>query len=177
VSSGGEYPKRFETVFRLRDGTEVFVRPLKPEDRDKLYQMYSTLSKETNYYRFLKRKRITRWIVEKWIEINYRDKMALVAIVRENHDEKIVADSRFYVDKETVQAEVAIVVHDDWQNRGLGTKLLRYTIEVAKKMGVKELYAYVNPENRRIIHITNKLGFKADWISETIEYKITLPLK
>ena len=153
MSSGGEYPKRFETVFRLRDGTEVFVRPLKPEDRDKLYQMYSTLSKETNYYRFLKRKRITRWIVEKWIEINYRDKMALVAIVRENHDEKIVADSRFYVDKETVQAEVAI------------------------KMGVKELYAYVNPENRRIIHITNKLGFKADWISETIEYKITLPLK
>nr|MDO8079377.1 GNAT family N-acetyltransferase [Candidatus Freyarchaeota archaeon] len=177
MSNSGEYPKRFETVLRLKDGTEIFVRPLKTEDRDKLYQMYTALSKETNYARFLIRKPITRWIVEKWTDINYRDKMALIATIKENGEEKIIADSRFYTDKETGEAEIAIVVLDTWQNKGIGTKLLQYTIKVARKMGIKALYAYISPENKRIIHVTKKLGFKAKWISESIEYKIELPLK
>ncbi|MFB0559678.1 MAG: GNAT family N-acetyltransferase [Candidatus Lokiarchaeia archaeon] len=177
MSSSTTYPKHFETLIKLKDGTPVLIRPLKPEDEDKLYQMYSELSKETNYNRFLIRKPITRWIVEKWIEIDYKNRMALIAIVSENGDEKIIADSRFYVDQYTGEAEVAMVVHDHWQNRGLGTKLLEYTGEVAKKMGVKALYAYISPENTRIIRITKKLGYKTVWISETIDYKIYLPLK
>jgi acetyltransferase len=177
VSDSGAYPKQFEAVFRLKDGTEVLVRPLKPEDQDNLYEMYTSLSKETNYNRFLIRKPITKWIVEKWMDINYKDKMALVAIVKQDGDEKIIADARFYLDKETGEAEIAAVVQDDWQNKGIGTKLLQHTIEVARKMGVKEIYAYVSPENKRIIHITNKLGFKANWMSESIDYKINLPLK
>ena len=177
MPSSATYPKQFETVIKLKDGTEVLIRPLKPEDEDKLYQMYSTLSKETNYNRFLIRKPITRWIVEKWIEIDYKDRMVLIAIVNENGEEKIIADSRFYVDKYTGEAEVAMVVHDEWQNKGLGTKLLEYTSEVAKNIGVKALYAYISPENKRIIRITKKLGYKTVWISETIDYKIHLTLK
>jgi acetyltransferase len=177
VSGNSKYPKRFEKVLRLNDGTEIFVRPLKPEDKDKLYQMYTALSKDTNYSRFLIRKPITRWIVEKWVEINYTDKMALIATVKEDGEEKIIADARFYTDKETGEAEIAAVVQDHWQNRGVGTKLLQYTVEVAREMGVKTLYAYVSPENKRIIHITKKLGFKAKWMSDSIEYKIDLPLK
>ncbi|MEX2751632.1 MAG: GNAT family N-acetyltransferase [Candidatus Freyarchaeota archaeon] len=176
MTSSTTYPEQFQTVIRAKDETEVLVRPLKPEDREKLYQMYSTLSKETNYLRFLIRKPITRWLVEKWTEIDYQDKMALVALVTRNGEQEIIADSRFYVDKATGEAEIAMVVHDNWQNKGIGTQLLQYTIEVARKMGVKGLFAYINPENKRIIHITNKLGFKAKWISETIEYKIYLPL-
>ncbi|MGQ9721683.1 MAG: GNAT family N-acetyltransferase [Candidatus Jordarchaeum sp.] len=177
MTSSRTYPKQFQTVIKANDGTEVLVRPLKPEDREKLYQMYASLSKETNYLRFLTRKPITRWLVEQWTEIDYRDKMALVAIVNRNGEQEIIADSRFYVDQATGEAEIAMVVHDHWQNKGIGTKLLQYTIEVARKMGIKGLFAYINPENKRIIHITNKLGFKANWISETIEYKIHLPLQ
>ncbi len=177
MSGKATYPKQFETVFKAKDGTEVFVRPLKPEDKDKLYQMYVSLSKETNYLRFLIRKPITRWVVEKWMDINYGDKMALVAVVNKDGEEKIIADSRFYLDEVTEEAEIAMVVQDDWQNRGIGTKLLQYTIEVATRMGIKGLYAYINPENKKIIHITNKLGFKARWLSDDIEYKIHLPLQ
>ena len=94
------YPAHFETTIKLRDGTDVFVRPLKPDaDKDKLYEMYSTLSKETNYYRFLNYKPVTRWIVERWADVNYEDKMALLAVVEEDGEERIIADSRFYVDK------------------------------------------------------------------------------
>lgn len=168
--------KEFETEFELRDGTKVFVRPLKPEDKDKLFQMYSTLSKDTNYFRFLKRKPITRWLVEKWIDIDYKNRMALIAIIEENGDQKIIADARYYVDKDTGEAEVAMVVHDHWQNKGLGTKLLEYTGQVAQKMGVKALHAYLSPVNGRIIHITRKLGYKAKWASDIIEYQVHLDL-
>ncbi len=172
------YPEQFETVIKMLDGTKAFVRPLKPAvDKDKLYEMYSTLSKETNYYRFLNYQPVTRWIVEQWCEVNYDDKMALVAIVKVNGEEKIIADSRYYIDKTTGEAEIAIVVHDDYQGQGIGTKLLEYTIEVARKTGVKTLYAYLSPTNRRIIHVIKKLGFTVKWVHDIGEYKANLPLQ
>jgi acetyltransferase len=172
------YPEQFETVIKLSDGTEALVRPLKPDvDKEKLFEMYSTLSKETNYYRFLNYQPVTRWIVEQWCDVNYDDKMTLLAIVKENGKEKIIADSRYYLDKTTGEAEIAIVVHDDYQGKGIGTKLLAYTVEVAKKMGVKKLYAYLSSTNRRIIHVVKTLGFTVKWSSDIGEYRADLPLQ
>nr|MDO8081756.1 GNAT family N-acetyltransferase [Candidatus Freyarchaeota archaeon] len=172
------YPGQFETVIKLRDGTEALVRPLKPsEDKDKLFEMYSTLSKETNYYRFLNYQPVTRWIVEQWCDVNYDDKMTILAIVKENGRERIIADSRYYLDKTTGEAEIAIVVHDDYQGKGIGTKLLAYTIEVARKMGVKKLYAFLSPTNRRIIHVVKTLGFTVKWVFDIGEYRADLPLQ
>lgn len=98
------YPEQFETVIKLRDGKEALVRPLKPTvDKEKLYEMYSTLSKDTNYYRFLNYQPVTRWIVEQWSDVNYDDKMTLLAIIKENGKERVIADSRYYLDKTTVK--------------------------------------------------------------------------
>ncbi|WXG41376.1 MAG: GNAT family N-acetyltransferase [Candidatus Freyarchaeum deiterrae] len=172
------YPEQFETVIKLRDGKEALVRPLKPTvDKEKLYEMYSTLSKDTNYYRFLNYQPVTRWIVEQWSDVNYDDKMTLLAIIKENGKERVIADSRYYLDKTTGEAEIAIVVHDDYQAKGIGTKLLAYTIEVAKKMGVKKLYAYLDPTNKRIIHVVKTLGFTVKWANDIGEYRADLPLQ
>lgn len=172
------YPQQFETVIKLSDGKEVLVRPLKPsEDKEKLFEMYSTLSKETNYYRFLNYQPVTRWIVEQWCDVNYDDKMTILAIVKENGKERIIADSRYYLDKTTGEAEIAIVVHDDYQGRGIGTKLMEYTIEVARKMGVKKLYAFLSPMNRKIIRVIKKLGFTVKYVSDLGEYRAELPLQ
>jgi acetyltransferase len=177
MSGNAQYPKQFETVIKLKHGTKVFVRPVKPEDVEKLYQMFDSLSKETNHSRFFMRTRITRETVEKWVNVNYRDSMALIAIVNEDGEEKIIADARFYLHKETGEAEGAIVILDNWQERGIGTKLLGYGIEVAKKMGIKKLTADISPENRRILHVIKKLGFQTKWIPETGSYRIYLPLE
>lgn len=163
--------KRFETVYRLKDGHKVIFRPLKPkEDLEMLYQFYSTLSKEKNYFRFLSYRKVTRWIVEEWANVNYDQNMVLVAVVDEGGESKIVADSRYYVDKSTGAAEVAIVVHNDWQHKGIGTNLLLHTIKVAKEMGVKKLYAYVSSENTKIARIGMKLGFTTKWYPDMGEY-------
>lgn len=163
--------KRFETVYWLKDGRKVIFRPLKPkEDLDMLYQFYSTLSKEKNYFRFLSYRKVTRWIVEEWANVNYDQNMVLVAVVDEGRERKIVADSRYYIDKSTGAAEVAIVVHNDWQHNGIGTNLLLHTIKVAKEMGVKKLFAYVSSENKKIARIGIKLGFTTKWYPDMGEY-------
>lgn len=69
------------------------------------------------------------------------------------------------------------MVHDDYQAKGIGTKLLAYTIEVAKKMGVKKLYAYLDPTNKRIIHVVKTLGFTVKWANDIGEYRADLPLQ
>ncbi|MFB0563296.1 MAG: GNAT family N-acetyltransferase [Candidatus Lokiarchaeia archaeon] len=156
--------KRLETVYNLEDGREVVFRPLKPKkDVDMLYQFYSTLSKEKNYLRFMNYRKVTRWIVEDWANIDYYQSMSLVAVLGNGESFKIIADSRYFVDKTTGAAEVAIVVHNDWQRKGIGTNLIKYTIKVAKEMGVKKLFAYVSPENRKIIRLGKKLGFTPKW--------------
>jgi acetyltransferase len=177
MGDNAQYPKHFEKVLRLKDGTEVLVRPIKREDVDKLFQMYTALSKETNHDRFFSRTLITREKVEEWVDVNYRDAMALVAIVGEDGDEKIIADARFYLDKETGEAEGAIVIIDMWQEKGIGTKILEHGVEVARKMGIKKLNADISPENRRILHVIKKLGFKVTWTPETGSYRINLPLE
>lgn len=72
----------------------------------------------------------------------------------------IVANSRYFMDLSTRAAEIAIVIPNDWQHKGIGTNLLIHTVKVLKEMGVKKLYAYVSPENRKIIRIGKKLGFE-----------------
>ncbi|WXG42213.1 MAG: GNAT family N-acetyltransferase [Candidatus Freyarchaeum deiterrae] len=171
MSSDEEFLKRFETVYKLNDGREVLFRPLKPkEDVDMLYQFYSTLSKEKNYFRFLSYRRVTRWIVEEWSNVNYDISMILVAVVNEGGASRIVADSRYYLDKSTGAAEIAIVVYNDWQHKGIGTNLLLHMIKVAKEMGVKKLYAYVSSENRKIASIGIKIGFTVKWYPDVGEY-------
>lgn len=156
--------KRFELVYNLGDGREVIFRPLRPKvDVDKLFQFYSTLSKEKNYRRFMGYRKVSRWIVEDWANVDYHQSMSLVAVVDNGEPIKIVADSRYYLDKDTGAAEIAIVVHNDWQRKGIGTNLLIHTIEVAKEMGVRKLFSYVSPENRKIIRIGKKLGFTQKW--------------
>jgi len=166
-----ELLKRFETVYRLDDGREVLFRPLRPkEDLDMLYEFYSTLSKEKNYYRFLNYRRVTRWIVEEWANINYTESMAIIAVVDNGGSRKVVADSRYYLDRSTGAAEIAIVVHNDWQHKGIGTNLLKHTMKVAKEMGVKKLFAYVAPENRKIIRIGKRIGFTPKWYPDMGTY-------
>jgi len=163
--------KRFETTYVLDDGGVVIFRPLKPEeDLEMLYQFYSSLSKEKNYFRFLSYRKVTRWIVEEWTKINYYESMALVALVKNGESSKIVADSRYFLDRKTGAAEIAIVVHNDWQHKGIGTNLLLHTIKVAKEMGVKKIFAYVSPENRKIIRIGKRLGFNTKWYPDIGEY-------
>lgn len=152
-------PPELRTTRILRDGTQVTYRPIHPTDEPALVDLIYALSQETMYYRFMSRsKRVPRREIQNFVFIDHRSELAIVCTVPEAHGEDIIAVGRYYLDEKTNMAEVAFVVRDDWQNRGIGTELFRYLTQVAMRNGIRGFTAEVLRENRpmqRVLHKTN----------------------
>jgi acetyltransferase len=150
----------YETVTRLKDNSEVLIRPIKEDDGKWLLTMFTTLSPETVYNRFFKLRRpFTSEEVAKIVSLNTDEEFALVGSPIATSNLNIVSDTRYYVEEKN-KAEVSIVVHDKWRLKGLGTAMLRNLIEIGKEKGIKNFYIYVLSDNAVMIHVAKKLGFK-----------------
>ncbi len=142
-------PQEYRTTVLLRDGTQVLFRPIHPTDEPYLKEMFYTLSEETKYYRFMKHiQRIPQEQIQDFVFINHRSDIAIVATVPAPYGEEIIAIGRYYLDEKTNYAEVAFTVQDRWQNRGIGTALLRHLETIAKRNGIAGFTAEVLKENR-----------------------------
>jgi len=152
-------PPELKTSFVLRDGTQIDVRSIRPTDEPLMKELFYALSQGTIYYRFMSHlKRIPRKEIKNFVYINHRTDVAVVATVPEAHGEDIIAIGRYYLDDSTNHAEVAFVVRDAWQGRGIGTFLLNQLIGIAKSHGIAGFTAEVLAENRamqRVLHKTD----------------------
>jgi acetyltransferase len=150
---------KLESVYvTLKDGTRAQLRQIRPEDSESLLSMFNTLSKDTVYNRFFKLRRpFTAEEVRKMCEVDPSKEYALAGIVEYEGKQELVADARYYI--ENGKAEVAIVVHDRWQLKGLGTAMMRRLIEIGRLKGLKELYMYTLSNNSVMIHVGKKVGF------------------
>ncbi len=171
-------PPELRTSRLLDDGTQVTFRPIHPADEPALVDLIYALSQETMYYRFMSRsKRVPRSEIQDFVFIDHRSELAIVCTVPEAHGEDIIAVGRYYLDEKTNMAEVAFVVRDDWQNRGLGTQLLRYLGQVAMRNGIRGFTAEVLRENRPMQRVFHKTDYKVtsepheDVISFVIEFQ------
>jgi len=158
------YPKEYEKIIFLRDGTKVLLRPELSTDTDMLWEMFSTLSKES--LRFLGRG-FTRERIEKWTsKIDYNELLPIVAVVDKAGKKRIVACAtlQFFLDSPAFKhkANFGIIVHDDYQNKGLGTSLTKHMLEIAKKMELRKVSLGVATENWKALHIYEKCGFKIE---------------
>lgn len=144
----------------LRDGTKVHLRPSVKEDYDKVWEMFSSLSRES--LRFLPM-RFTRERVGEWFkEMDYEKVLPLLGIVRENGEERVIADASLEFSKlesRRHRVELGITVHDDYQGRGLGTEIMGHLIEIARSKGIKKLELLVVAQNERAIHLYERMGF------------------
>ena len=150
-------PSKFTTTRVLDDGTQMNFRPIHPTDIAQMVDLFHALSQETIYYRFMsKTKHVPRKEIQDFVFINHRTDIAIVATVPEAHGDEIIAIGRYYLDHKTNMAEVAFVVRDNWQNRGIGTQLLRHLGTIAKRNGIRGFTAEVLRENRAMQHVFNK---------------------
>jgi len=155
------YPSRYITAWRMRDGTDVTLRPIKPEDEPLEYEMLTTLSKESMRVRFFSiLKEITHEMLMRFCNIDYDREMAMVAETHMNGKRRIIGISRLIVDPDGRKAEYAIVVHDDFQGKGLGYKMVDILIGLAQDKGLDEIYGSVLSENEKMLTVARKLGFK-----------------
>jgi acetyltransferase len=171
------YPKKYETLWKLRDGRTVLLRPIKPEDEPLWLEMFQNFSEESIRYRFFQIIKDTPHEVRvRYCNIDYDREMAIVAELDEGGHRKILGVVRVGLEPDRKNGEIAFIVADLWQGLGLGTKMVDHMIDVCKDMGVEMLYAIMLPDNMRAINLMQKMGFTIKHMDEDT-VKGTLSLK
>lgn len=154
------YPTKWVTLWRTKDGTEVTLRPIRPEDEPMELEFIRGLSSETSRFRFFQIiKDLPHEALVRFCNIDYDREMAFVAETREGDRKVEVGVSRLILEPNKKKGEFAVVVSDKYQAKGLGIKLVDMLIEVAKEKGVESIYGIVMGENLKMIRLCEKLGF------------------
>jgi acyl-CoA hydrolase len=171
------YPEELERYETLRDGTEIFFRPVKPNDEPALSEMLYSLSEESIRTRYMAHTVVfPHRDIQRFTNIDYRQDIAIVGIIPHVSGEEIVALAHYFLDPKTQVAEVAFLVQDEWQQKGMGTFLLDYISHIAKKRGVKKFYAKVLPTNEPMLAIFHNSGYKVNTEFDGYAYDITYDL-
>jgi len=173
-----EYPEDLKQYITLKDGSKVMLRPIKPSDATLKQHFFYALSKESVKKRFLGSldlmplKRIWPYVV-----IDYDNEMSIVATITEDGSEVIIAMGSYSRIPNTDAAEIAFIVRDDWQNKGLGTAMFNYLAEIAKNKGIKRFTAWVLVDNARMMHIFKKSGYPMRYRVEGNLYYVEIDIK
>ena len=151
-----DYPRRWEADAVLTDGGTVHLRPILPEDADRLQAFHSRLSKETVYNRFFAyRPVLSDADLARFTQVDHRDRVALVATL----NDAIVGVVRYDRFPGSQDAEVAFVVEDGHQGRGLGPLLLEHLAGAARERGITGFTADVLPTNRAMLGVFRTAGY------------------
>lgn len=141
-------------------GTLVTIRTMQPSDRNIEQQFIRELSPLSRYYRFHSALReLTPYMLERFTHVNYPDEMALIATIPDGNDEREIGVARYARIPGADYAEIAVVVADAWQGKGIGSRLLIDLRGLARDAGIRHLEASILPENRRMQDLARKLGF------------------
>ncbi|NMG56512.1 bifunctional acetate--CoA ligase family protein/GNAT family N-acetyltransferase [Aromatoleum aromaticum] len=173
------YPSQLITKWTSLDGTEVTIRPIKPEDAELEVEFVRTLSAETKYYRFMNTMReLPPAMVARLTQIDYDREMAFLATIPEDGKEIEIGVCRYAVNPDGESCEFAIVVADAWQRHGLARKLMGILIETARNKGIMYMNGVFLANNERMLKFVQGLGFTLSNDPEDSTVKIgVLPLQ
>jgi len=159
------YPARYVAPWTMKDGGHVTMRPIRPEDEPLMVRFHETLSERSVYLRYFHlmnlEQRTTHERLTRICFIDYDREMALVAVRRnaETGESEILGVGRLMKIHGTGEAEIAVLISDNWQGRGLGKELLSRLLVVAADDKLAHVVADILPDNRGVMRILDKLGF------------------
>jgi acetyltransferase len=169
------YPNKYVREWKLKDETHVVIRPIKPEDETSLDELFKSLSEETMRFRFFQIiKNMPHETLTRYCNLDYDREVAIVSELKEEKN-RIIGVGRVILEPGKNCGEFAVVVGDEWQGRGLGSKLMDYLIEIGRDIGLEMMYGYVSSNNPKMINLCAKKGFELKPIDEEIT-KATLKL-
>lgn len=153
------YPKELEKKAVIKDGTKLLLRPIKPTDEELIKELFYSHSDTTRYYRFFTtRKYLPRNLLHYLVNIDYDEMMALCAVLPEGNREHILGVARYYLNRNTNMAEMAITIHDNWHRKGIGKALFSHLMETAKSRGIKGFTADILGDNVQMFKLLEALG-------------------
>ena len=171
------YPRKYETLWRMRDGRTVLLRPIRPEDEPMWLEMFQNFSERSIRYRFFQMVKDTPHEVRvRYCNIDYDREIGIVVELTEDGKKKIAGVVRLIIEPDNKTGEIAIVVADPWQNLGLGTKMMDHMIEICKDKKLEVVYGELLKENYRAIDLMKKMGFVVEKIDQDT-VKATLNLR
>lgn len=154
------YPAHLNWRSILPDGTELVVRPIRPEDAEIEQAFVRELSAEAKYFRFMQSiVELTPEMLVRFTQIDYSREMALVAIVQDGGREKEVGVARYTINPDGRSCEFAIVVDDRRQKQGIGSTLMKGLMEAARGQGLRSIEGEILADNYRMLDLMKSLGF------------------
>lgn len=158
------YPEKYIRRMRLKDGLEVLLRPIRPEDEPLWRALVASCSTESLWSRFrYVFKEPTHDMAARFCFIDYDRELAIVAEVEHEQHRKLVGVGRLVADPDHREAEYAVLVADACQGQGLGSVLTDYCLEVARDWQLRSVVAETTPTNSRMLHVFSKRGFALDY--------------
>jgi acyl-CoA hydrolase/GNAT superfamily N-acetyltransferase len=172
-----KYPKELERRVILRDGTSLFLRPIKPTDEKMLRDMCYACSEKSIAFRFFKNiKTFPHEFIQEFSNVDLSKDMAIVGLTQGTGGEEIVGVGRYYLIESNNRAEVSFLVRDDWQAKGIGTYLLNLLTEIAKKRGIKGFDAVMLVDNQHMLSVFHNSGYAVTTKREANTFEISYDL-
>ncbi len=154
------YPTQLVSQWKLKDGTPVTIRPIRPEDAKLEQDFVHELSEETKYFRFMNSvSELTNEMVVRFTQIDYDREMALVAVTEQDGKEVELGVCRYAINPDGESCEFALVVSDQWQHKAIGHKLMTTLFSAAKQKGLKTMEGDVLSNNSDMLKLVKNLGF------------------
>ena len=162
-----------------RDGAELTMRRIRPDDFERARTFLQTLSFGARYFRFGR----GRFVypdeeLRRVCEPDPSSREHLVVVTRVDGVERMAGSARYVVEPDGRRCEFAVVVLDDWQHHGLGRRLMLALIDIARSHGLETMYGQVLGSNHRMLDFIQRLGFSHAPGSESRQIKtLVLPLQ
>ncbi len=151
------FSRKWDTVYHLRDGTRLTVRPLRPSDQRALQKFKYSLPDDDVFLRFMSAgMKFTHSATLPLTAIDYFNHMAIAAFLGAPGQEDIVGVARYFTNPHNRIAEVAFTVHDRWRRRGIGTFLLRHITRIAREYSIKGFRAEILAKNKAMMGLFHK---------------------
>jgi acetyltransferase len=177
------YPARLEQTWPLRGGGEYTMRPIRPDDASMLQDLVLHLSPESRYFRFVSSiTELPPTMLARFTLIDYDREMALVAVLKTRsasgpdgemvESERIVGVSRYITNPDQSSCEFALLVADDCNGKGLGSRLMLSIMEVAREKGLSEMDGLVLANNPGMLKLMRSLGFTIAPYADDPDFKL-----
>src|SRR5512142_1965231 len=174
----GVYPEELESYKTTKTGLTLLLRPVKLSDEHLLKDFFYSLSNDSMYRRFIStRTDMHHDRLQPFVVIDYTREMVILAVREHEGQEQIMGMAQYTIDQTTHTAEVAFVVRDDYQGKGIGATLLSYVTYLARKKGLHGFTAAVLMENTQMLQLFEKAGFNIEKRTDSGIYELTMSFR
>ncbi len=156
------YPNHLVSQWQLSDGTNITIRPIRPEDAEIEHAFVKNLSEEAKYFRFMQSlNELTPEMLIRFTQIDYDREMAFIAATHIDEREVELGVARYTMNPDGLSCEFAIAIADEWQGRGFAHKLMGSLMDAARARGLQRMEGEVLSNNFGMLKLMGKLGFLA----------------